>query len=145
MSSTSLAKFLARQPHNLTGLIAVFVAVSMIGGILAVGLVLPAAGASEVLTKNTATFFDSLPSELEIDAPSQNSRMLAADGSVITTFFEENRKTVKLNQISQYMQDAIVAIEDSRFREHTGSTPRAWSAPRSSTRSPAAPPRVPPR
>jgi membrane peptidoglycan carboxypeptidase len=115
---------LAPPSRNVLGLIGAFVLTSMTGGILAAGLVMPAAGATGLLTKNSVTFFDSLPSELSTPPPSENSRLLAADGSVITTFFEENRKPVGLDKISPFMQKAIIAIEDSRFYEHGGIDPK---------------------
>lgn len=114
----------APPSRNVLGLIGAFVVTSMAGGVLVAGLIAPAAGATGLLTKNSATFFDSLPSELKTPPPSENSRMLAADGSVITTFFEENRRTVSLDKISKFMQDAIISIEDSRFREHGGIDPK---------------------
>src|SRR5689334_8332685 len=115
---------LAPPSRNVLGLIGGFVLASMTVGVLAAGLVVPAAGATGLLTKNSVTFFDSLPSELSTPPPAENSRLLAADGSVITTFYEENRKTVSLDKISPFMQKAIVAIEDSRFYEHGGIDPK---------------------
>ena len=114
----------APPSRNVLGLIGAFVLTSMAGGVLAAGLIAPAAGATGLLTKNSATFFDSLPSELKTPPPSENSVMLAADGSRITTFFEENRRTVSLAKISPFMQNAIIAIEDSRFRKHGGIDPK---------------------
>ncbi len=71
--------------------------------------------------------------------------MLASDGSVIATFYDENRVPVDLDEISPFLQNAIVAIEDERFREHGGFDPtgtlRAWW----STSSPAVSRRVPRR
>jgi membrane peptidoglycan carboxypeptidase len=115
---------LAQSPRKVLGLIGAFVATSMTGGLLAAGLVLPAAGATGILVRNSATFVESLPSELETPPPSEISRLLAADGSVITTFFEENRRPIDLDKISPFMQKAIVAIEDSRFYEHGGVDPK---------------------
>jgi penicillin-binding protein 1A len=56
----------------------------------------------------------------------QSSTLLAADGSVITTFHaEENRRVVPLEQIPRSLQDAVVAIEDERFYRHNGVDLRA--------------------
>ena len=49
--------------------------------------------------------------------------MLAKDGSVIATFYSQNRVPVELEQVSPFMRDGIVAIEDSRFYEHGGIDP----------------------
>ena len=46
--------------------------------------------------------------------------MLAANGEVITYFYEENRAPVAADQIAEIMKQALVAIEDARFYEHGG-------------------------
>jgi penicillin-binding protein 1A len=56
----------------------------------------------------------------------QSSKVLAADGSVLTTLHgEENRETVTLARIPKVLRDAVVAIEDERFWEHRGVDLRA--------------------
>ncbi|HEX9088816.1 MAG TPA: transglycosylase domain-containing protein, partial [Arthrobacter sp.] len=42
------------------------------------------------------------------------------DGSVIASLYAENRTKVSLDQMSPYIKDAVIAIEDSRFYEHGG-------------------------
>ena len=61
-----------------------------------------------------------LPAELEIPPLPERSRILAADGSLIATFYDENRVSVPLTEVSPVMRQAVVAIEDSRFYEHGG-------------------------
>ena len=56
--------------------------------------------------------------------PSQSTKVLSADGKPIATFYAENRLKVGLDQMSPYIKDAIVAIEDSRFYEHAGVDPQ---------------------
>ncbi|MGI2296414.1 transglycosylase domain-containing protein [Paenibacillus sp. GXUN7292] len=52
---------------------------------------------------------------------SQTSRMLDLHGNVIDTFHAgENRYSVSLNQISPYVIQATLAIEDRRFYDHIG-------------------------
>ena len=46
--------------------------------------------------------------------------MLAADGSLITNFYANNRTPVTSDQIAPIMKQALVDIEDSRFYEHNG-------------------------
>ena len=46
--------------------------------------------------------------------------MLAADGSLITKFYTNNRTPVASDQIADVMKQALVDIEDSRFYEHNG-------------------------
>ncbi|MCA0758273.1 PBP1A family penicillin-binding protein [Paenibacillus sp. N4] len=52
---------------------------------------------------------------------SQTSQMLDLHGNVIDTFHAgENRRSVQLSDISHYVVDATLAIEDRRFYEHRG-------------------------
>ncbi len=50
----------------------------------------------------------------------QTSRVLASDGTVVATLFEENRTVEPLDRISPHLIHALVAIEDSRFYQHHG-------------------------
>ncbi|WP_104175070.1 transglycosylase domain-containing protein [Arthrobacter sp. Y81] len=101
-----------------------FIAVSALCGILAAGLVGPSVAAAGVTVNNSITFFNSLPGELTVDVPSQSTKMVTADGQPIATFYAENRVRVTLDQMSPYIKDAIIAIEDSRFYEHAGIDPQ---------------------
>jgi membrane peptidoglycan carboxypeptidase len=114
----------APSPRNVLGLLGAFVATSVVAGLLAAGLAMPAVGASGLATKNSVNFFDSLPGDLARPPLSEQSTLLAADGTKITTFYDENRVTVDLDQISPNMQHAIVAIEDARFYQHGGVDPK---------------------
>ena len=68
-------------------------------------------------------FFSDLP-DLADFSPTENaltSRIYAADGTLIATFHgEENREIVALEQVPQNLKDAVIAIEDERFYQHTG-------------------------
>jgi len=55
----------------------------------------------------------------------QTSFMLAADGSIITTFHHENRIVVPLEDIPDIVRRAVVAVEDRRFYQHSGIDLRA--------------------
>ncbi|WP_419095827.1 transglycosylase domain-containing protein [Halalkalibacter suaedae] len=46
--------------------------------------------------------------------------LVSEDGVLITQLFEENRELVSIQSIPSHVQEAFVAIEDSRFREHQG-------------------------
>jgi len=54
------------------------------------------------------------------------TRVYAADGTKIATVFEENRKEISVDKVAPVMQEAVVAIEDSRFYEHNGFDPRGF-------------------
>ena len=97
-----------------------FLGVSAICGVLVAGLLVPAAAVSGSAASGSIEFFDTLPAELKVDPPNQTTRILAADGSVIASVFEENRTKVSLDKISPFMKEAVIAVEDSRFYEHGG-------------------------
>jgi penicillin-binding protein 1A len=52
--------------------------------------------------------------------PSQTTRIYASGGELIATLFKENRTYTKIEDIAPVMRDAIVSVEDSRFRTHIG-------------------------
>ncbi|MDO5295879.1 MAG: PBP1A family penicillin-binding protein [bacterium] len=55
--------------------------------------------------------------------PAETTRIYSTDGQIIATLFKENRTWMDLDKISPNMRNAIIAIEDSRFREHNGIDP----------------------
>jgi membrane peptidoglycan carboxypeptidase len=62
-----------------------------------------------------------LPSTLTVpSALPQRSRILAADGTVIATFYAENRVPLTLADIPDNVKNAILATEDARFPAHHG-------------------------
>ncbi|MGC4941777.1 transglycosylase domain-containing protein [Kribbella sp. DT2] len=95
-----------------------FIGVSVLSGALAAGLVIPLTGLVDLGTQKVSETVESLPQELRTAPLQIRSRILAADGSLIATLFEQNRVPVTLAQIHPVMRQAIVAIEDSRFYSH---------------------------
>lgn len=63
-----------------------------------------------------------LPSGLDVAeyAPTEATKILSSDGVVLANIFEENREVVPIGDIPQDLQQATVAIEDSRFYHHMG-------------------------
>lgn len=56
--------------------------------------------------------------------PNERSEIVTTNGVVLKQVFgEENRKVVRLKDLPKHIPDAIMAIEDARFREHTGVDP----------------------
>ena len=102
------------------GKILLFLGVSAICGVLVAGLLVPAAAVTGSSASGSIKFFETLPAELQVDPPSQSTSILASDGSVIASLYAENRTRVSLDQMSPYVKDAVIAIEDSRFYEHGG-------------------------
>lgn len=101
-----------------------FVAVAMTIGLLTAGLAIPAVGVAGQATNNGIKLFNQMPSDFQMNPLAQQSRILAADGTTIATPFNENRIVVPLNKIAPVMQQAQVAIEDSRFFQHGGVDPK---------------------
>jgi len=100
--------------------VAVFLGVSMLAGVLLAALALPLVGSAGLTAKAAADDFQALPADIETRPLPQRSRILAADGTLVATFYEENRVSVPLRSVSKVMRDAILAVEDSRFYEHGG-------------------------
>jgi membrane peptidoglycan carboxypeptidase len=61
-----------------------------------------------------------LPAELITPSEAQLTRIYAADGTLITTFYDEDRHDVGLTQIAPVLLQAMVAAEDTRFYQHGG-------------------------
>src|SRR4051812_45051655 len=87
---------------------------------LLAGGLLPLWGGGGPGARRSASSFTSLPVELSDQMPAGNSRVLAADGSLITYFYKNNRTLVASDQIADVMKKAQVDIEDARFYEHAG-------------------------
>ncbi|MGB9587388.1 MAG: transglycosylase domain-containing protein, partial [Armatimonadota bacterium] len=72
-----------------------------------------------------ATFYSVarfLPSSADIGnyQPTEATKIISDDGVVLAEVFEENREFAKLDDIPKALQDATIAIEDSRFYKHIG-------------------------
>ncbi|NKZ08567.1 penicillin-binding protein [Actinomadura latina] len=89
-----------------------------LAGVLVALMLLPTACTAGVGARDTARWFDSEPVNLTTSGVPQRSRILAADGSTIATFFYQNRVDVPLDKIAPAVRQAVLAIEDSRFYEH---------------------------
>ena len=101
-----------------------FLAASAMCGVLAASLVVPAVAAAGMGVSTSIDYFKGLPDELTVEPPSQGTKVLTSDGQQIAAFYAENRVKVPLDQMSPFIRDAIIAIEDSRFYEHAGVDPQ---------------------
>ncbi|WP_308166523.1 penicillin-binding protein [Actinomadura sp. NEAU-AAG7] len=89
-----------------------------LSGVLVALMILPTACTAGVGTRDAAHWFGSEPEGLSTSGVPQRSRILAADGTPIATFFYQNRVDVPLKGIAPIARRAVLAIEDSRFYEH---------------------------
>ncbi|MBD3689549.1 penicillin-binding protein [Nanchangia anserum] len=88
--------------------------------VLFAGLAIPAVGTLGMISRAGTATFNELPDEFEPVPPSEQSVVLAADGSTIAHFYAQNRRVVSLDDMSPWVRKAIVAIEDHRFYDHHG-------------------------
>ncbi|KAJ1684647.1 hypothetical protein LUZ63_020402 [Rhynchospora breviuscula] len=94
--------------------------VAVITGLLVGGLaIVPAIGTSLAADQVSKTVKE-MPADADNGPLPQRSVMLAANGSVLATFYDsqQNRTNVELDQIAPIMQTAIISIEDDRFYSH---------------------------
>lgn len=101
-----------------------FVALSFMTGIGLAGVAAPVAITSGRAVTAATESFDALPGKLPRSPLPQQSRIVAADGTLIGKFYTENRRNVKLSSVNKSMRNAIVAIEDTRFYQHGGVDPK---------------------
>ena len=66
--------------------------------------------------------FGTMPTFDELENPKTNlaTEIISADGKVLGTYYVENRSNVRYAELSHYMPEALISIEDERFTEHSG-------------------------
>ena len=71
--------------------------------------------------------FGTMPSFEELENPRTNlaTEIYSADGKLLGSYYIENRSNVRYAELSHYMPEALVSIEDERFMEHSGIDERA--------------------
>ena len=111
------------QAGRAASLLTALVATAALAGLVVAGIALPGVAAAGRAAQGTVDLFNDLPAELAEQPLSQQSRILFSDGSLMATFYYQNRIVVGLDAMPQHMQDAIVAVEDARFYEHGGVDP----------------------
>ncbi len=94
------------------------VVVAALMGLLVAGIAIPLAAVTGYAARGVADSLDKLPEDLVAEPLAQRTRVLANDGSLLATWYNQNRVNVDLDEVSLIMRKAIVAIEDYRFFEH---------------------------
>ena len=107
------------------GAIGQIVLLTIVAGLLAAGITLPAIAIAGLATRDTANTFNNLPVGTLGNVP-QISTMYDVEGKAIAKFYPGGiyRVPVTYDQISPVMRNAIVAIEDSTFYTQGALDPR---------------------
>ena len=66
--------------------------------------------------------FGAMPSFEELENPQTNlaSEIISCDGKILGTYYVENRSNIRYSELSPYIPQALISIEDERFTEHSG-------------------------
>src|SRR5699024_6500321 len=94
-----------------------FFRISAVLGAIGAGSMLPWGMLTGSPSQIGTEMLDHLPAELKKEPMSTPSVIKDQDGEEIATFYAEDRTPVELDEISDHMVDAIIAIEDERFYE----------------------------
>ncbi|QIM17977.1 PASTA domain-containing protein [Leucobacter coleopterorum] len=112
-----------RSAGNALGGIIGAIAMCLIAGVLVTAAVTPVVALSGMAATTAVDIFEKLPNHLNPGQLAEPSTLYASspEGDVeLATFYDQDRKTVKWEDISQYAKDATVAEEDPRFYTHGG-------------------------
>ncbi len=99
-----------------------FAVLSVAGGVLVAGLALPLASVATDAAQESSELFEELPQSVKLNTslPQQSNIYDRTGKHLLATFYEQNRIVVPLEQISPWIQKAVVAVEDKRFWDHNG-------------------------
>ncbi|MGN6130242.1 MAG: transglycosylase domain-containing protein [Nocardioidaceae bacterium] len=106
------------KPSAIASHLGVMLAVAAVMGVLVAGLAIPFAGVAGLGARDVADTMEKLPAKLKAEPLPQRTRLLASDGSVLATIYDQNRVNVPLSKVAPIMRKAIISIEDYRFYQH---------------------------
>ncbi|MEU2615862.1 transglycosylase domain-containing protein [Micromonospora sp. NPDC007271] len=110
-----------KRDHNVLTNAASLLICGLLAGVVVAAAAFPAVAMSGLAAKAGAETFDSLPKVLKEARSPQITYLLASDGKTpLASMYDENRKDVKLKDVSPWMQKAIIAAEDHNFYKHNG-------------------------
>ena len=93
---------------------------TLLAGVLVAGLLLPySVGLGLASNEVTTAIEDAKADPLDGEIPLRTT-FTDANGTPIATFYEQNRVYVPLSSISDYLQVAVISMEDRRFYQHQG-------------------------
>ena len=99
------------------------VAMSAIAGILVTAAITPVVALTGAAATSAVSIFENLPGNLKPGQLAQPTSLYAMkDGKQVkfAEFYDQDREPVNFDQISPFVTDAVVAIEDPRFYTHGG-------------------------
>ncbi|MDP4334640.1 transglycosylase domain-containing protein [Curtobacterium sp. A7_M15] len=105
------------------GALLTFVAMSALAGMLVAVAVTPGVAVAGESTSGAVSFFEDLPSYLDIQTPQQVSSVYAEKGGQqvkIASFYAENRTTVASGAMAKTLKQAAIDTEDPRFYDEGG-------------------------
>ena len=105
-------------PSRVFSHLGVMAVLAVVLGVVVAGIAIPFAGVVGLGAREVAKTVDDLPATFDTGTLPQTTRILDADGNLITTLYDQNRVYRPLDQISRNMTQAIVSIEDYRFYQH---------------------------
>jgi len=95
--------------------------VAVLAGAVVAGLAVPASALAAWAVDHAGVAWDDLPEALKDPARLEASYLYASDGkTLLTTFYDQNRRDVSLDEVAPVLRQAVVAAEDTRFYEHGG-------------------------
>ncbi|MET3453328.1 transglycosylase domain-containing protein [Curtobacterium sp. 1544] len=105
------------------GALLTFVAMSALAGMLVAVAVTPGVAVAGEGTSGAVSFFEDLPSYLDIQTPQQVSSVYATKRGQqvkIASFYAENRTTVASDAMAKSLKQAAIDTEDPRFYDEGG-------------------------
>lgn len=106
------------SPAQFLALLMAFLLLCLAGGVVGAGMATPLALGTNATTNDAVKLFDELPNDLTPSRPSEASNIYFSNGQFMATIYEQNRVIKPLSEISPIMQQAVIDIEDKRFRQH---------------------------
>lgn len=97
------------------------IAFAIVAAVTATIMLMGAAGAAGAAA-TVGSWLEDLP---DPDTPgafdvAEATRIYSADGKLLARLYLENREVIPIEKMSEYLPDAVVAVEDERFYQHRG-------------------------
>ena len=101
-------------------LVLAYIVLCVTGGVVASLLFVPAVFGANTVAKAVIPSLQVEGIDFDVTSLPQQSRMYASDGSLIATFYSQNRVVVPIKDVSNTCRRRLWPVEDRRFFEHSG-------------------------